>query len=171
MSFTKVYKETRCIYVHLCCVLTPASRQVPTVPFVPPYPTFLRQQWTGQEWQKGENLWVEIKTFKQVKKKGEKPQAMQGQPLTTSHKWSNALPVSEECPTWKDSSFLPPPKFLLLCMMFSGTQYPFGQIRCAVQAVSPSNFLPISALLAYENFHTCKSDTLELLLYLFFSLS
>lgn len=67
--------------------------------------------------------------FKQVKKKVEKAQVMQGQPLTTSHKWSNALPVSEELPVWKDSSFLPLPKFFILCMMFSGTEYPFGQIR------------------------------------------
>jgi len=68
---------------------------------------------------------------------------MQRQSLITSHKQTNAQPVSEQWPLWKDY-----PPLLLLSMALYGMEYLFSQLRSTVPVVSPSSLLPTSSLLA-----------------------
>lgn len=77
-------------------------------------------------------------------------QAMQRQSLTTSHQQTNVQLVSEQQLLWK--KYLP---VLLLSMTFygmeyflHGMEYPFGQLRSTVPAVSSSKLFPTSSLLA-----------------------
>ena len=71
---------------------------------------------------------------------------MQRKSLTTSHRQINAHTNSHlgnQIPT-----LLPLPQFLLLSMTLYGIEYPFGQVRSAVLAMSPPNLLPTSSILS-----------------------
>jgi len=74
----------------------------------------------------------------------------QRQPLTTSHKQTDAQPVSKQQLLWKDY-----PLVLLLSMTSYGTEYPPGQLRSAVLAVTAPSLLPTPSLLTGR----AKQDT------------
>lgn len=77
--------------------------------------------------------------------------------LTTTQSTGRCLATfleSSACVSWEDKHHnhkcpsLPFPGLLLITMISSGVEYPFGQFRLAVLAVSSLNLLPTPSLLA-----------------------
>ena len=73
-------------------------------------------------------------------------QVMQSRSLTTSHRQTDAWPVSEQCLLLKKPTPFTP--VLLLSVMLRGVEDLFGQLGSAVPAVSPPGLSPSPRLLA-----------------------
>lgn len=163
MTFSAVCRETRCICVHQWgdhSQQLSGHRAICSSLLHLPSRTVERTGMAKERKPVGQDKDSSIKW-----RKTEKTQMMQRQSLTTSHKTSNVLPVSEQQPLWKPNTLTPPSPssstrveydviFERGVTWYGISLWP-NQVSCP--SCVPFQLLAHLSLLACENFHILES--------------